>query len=383
MNGWRMGMLSVLALLVWQLAFADLARAAAERDSVQQERLERMQRAAGFILRQQDEQGAIAESGYINTDSNMLYALMGLISAYDLTRDPRYLRAVKSGMRWLMRVQTPQGDWHLAYRRAGEGYVPAVPGSYHPFSAIRGIDTTMALFLYVAREVDRRTGQLELRKPLRQAARRAYQFLVDHNLDPQDGLYWSSYQLKKGKTARSIHDYQRYPVKYAADNAETYIGLVAAAALFPDTEAERLAQRLKDNFGRFFDSQEELYAVMVNGAGEQSLSPAYARWFANGWSACLFRDSAMFAQTLKAMAGHMNDTGAFPQREGTFTLSTLAYLLGEQAYRPDFAGKRHAESYLFAMQLPNGGLADSAEASSTYVNTAGMLILYLSRELLQ
>lgn len=373
----RMGMLALVTFIVWNLAIANSAAEAARQDS----RLIHLQRAASFILQLQDEHGAIAESGYINTDSNMLYALMGLISAYDLTREPAYLQAAERGMKWLMRVQTPDGDWHLSYRRAGDGYIPAVPGSYRQFAAIRGIDTTMALFIHVAREVDRRTEHPELRAQVREAAKRAYQFLTQNNLDPDDGLYWSSYQLKKGEKARSIHDYHVYKVKYAADNAETYVGLLAAAALFPESSAEKQAQRLKSNFERFFDPQKGLYAVMLNGAGEQSAYPAYARWFANGWSACLLRDSAMFEKTLAIMSQQLGENGAFKQWEGTYTLSTLSYLLGEQAYSRSPIGKRRAEHYLFAMQQSNGGLADSAEASSTYINVAGLFILYLSREL--
>lgn len=373
----RMGMLVLVTFIVWNLAIANSAAEAARQDS----RLIHLQRAASFILQLQDEHGAIAESGYINTDSNMLYALMGLISAYDLTREPAYWQAVERGMKWLMRVQTPDGDWHLSYRRAGDGYIPAVPGSYRQFAAIRGIDTTMALFIHVAREVDRRTEHPELRAQVREAAKRAYQFLTQYNLDPEDGLYWSSHQLKKGEKARSIHDYHVYKVKYAADNAETYVGLLAAAALFPESSAEKQAQRLKRNFERFFDPQKGLYAVMLNGAGEQSAYPAYARWFANGWSACLLRDSAMFEKTLAIMSQQLGENGAFKQWEGTYTLSTLSYLLGEQAYSRSPIGKRRAEHYLFAMQQSNGGLADSAEASSTYINVAGLFILYLSREL--
>lgn len=377
MTMWRKGLLLLVALFVWNLAFAYSAGEAAERDS----RFLRLEQAANFILQLQDEHGAIVESGYINTDSNMLYALMGLSSTYDLTRDPKYWLAVERGMQWLMRVQTPQGDWHLSYRRAGEGYVPAVPGSYRQFAAIRGIDTTMALFIHVAREVDRRTDRPELREQIRRAAKRAYQFLSEHNLDPVDGLYWSSYQLKKDEIAHSIHDYQVYKVKYAADNAETYAGLIAAAALFPDSSAEKQAHRLKSNFERFFDPKKDLYTVMLDGSGEQSMRPAYARWFANGWSACLLRDSTMFDSTLRTMAQQMDEHGAFKQKDGTYTLSTLAYLLGEQAFSRSPVSKRVAENYLFTMQQINGGLADSSETANTYVNVAGMFILYLSREL--
>ncbi|MED4752864.1 hypothetical protein [Brevibacillus choshinensis] len=374
---WRKGLLLLVSLFVWNLVFAYSVGEAAERDS----RLMRLEQAANFILQLQDEHGAIVESGYINTDSNMLYALMGLISTYDLTRDPKYRLAVERGMKWLMLVQTPQGDWHLSYRRAGEEYVPTVPGSYRQFAAIRGIDTTMALFIHVAREVDRRTDRPELREQIRGAAKRAYQFLTEHNLDPVDGLYWSSYQLRKDKIAHSIHDYQVYKVKYAADNAETYAGLIAAAALFPESSAERQAQRLKSNFARFFDPKKDLYTVMLDGSGERSMRPAYARWFANGWSACLLRDPAMFDSTLRTMAQQMDDHGAFKQWEGTYTLSTIAYLLGEQAFSRSPINKRVAERYLFAMQQSNGGLADSAETTNTYINVAGMFILYLSREL--
>lgn len=373
-------LLGMITMLVWNLSFAGAGTAAQEASDTY-ERYVRLERAAAFILERQDEHGAMIESGYINTDSNMLYALMGLIRAHDLTREPKYWRAVEKGIGWLMRVQTPQGDWHLSYRRVGDGYLPAIPESYSHFAAVRGVDTTMALFIHVAREIDRRTDNPMLRKQLREAAKRSYQFLVEYNLDPTDGLYWSSYQLPRDKAARSLTDYQLYKVKYAADNAETYLGLLAAAALFPETPAEAQAKRLKQNFERFLDREKNTYTVMIDGKGEKSVRPSYARWFANGWSAFLIKDHTLFALPLAVMANEMNDHGAFPQWEDTYTLSSLSFLLGEQAYPNSSRRGQIAEQYLFAMQRTNGGLADSRKKPSTYINLAGMFLLYLSREL--
>lgn len=370
----------------WSRAGKALVRKAdaaeeANRRAIRSERLQRLERAARFILERQDEHGAMNESGYINTDSNMLYALMGLIQAYDLTRESAYWRAVERGLWWLMSVQTAEGDWHLSYRREGDAYVPALPGSYRRFAAIRGVDTTMALFLYVAGEADKRTKNRELKAKLRQSAERAYRFLVRHNLDETDGLFWSSYQLREGNANTPLSGYRLYKVKYAADNAETYLGLRAAADLLGDPRADAIAERLKRQFSRFVDRKKGVIAVMLDERGETAMRPAYARWFATGWSAWLLRERWLFAQPLSVVADHMDDSGAYRQWEGTFTLSTLAFLLGSQAVPVRPERMRDGERYLFSVQQPNGGLADEADVHSTYVNLAGMLLVYLSREL--
>ncbi|MCK9910464.1 hypothetical protein MXD81_15065, partial [Microbacteriaceae bacterium K1510] len=104
----------------------------------------------------------------------MLYAMMGLLAAYDLTKRPHYLAAVAQGCRWLMRVQNPEGDWFLSYRREKDRYLPVLPKSYHSFTAIRGVDTTMALFIHVADQLRQRSADKNLQRQLEQAARRAY-----------------------------------------------------------------------------------------------------------------------------------------------------------------------------------------------------------------
>ncbi|MFY0546054.1 hypothetical protein [Brevibacillus sp. H7] len=380
---WLSGMLA--AVILWgqgeTLVLADEQKQRLEYRRA--ELVNRLERAARFILQQQNVDGAMDESGFINTDSNMLYALMGLIAAYDRTKRTNYLAAAERGCRWLMKVQTPEGDWYLSYQKKGDMYLPALPESYREFAAIRGVDTTMALFIHVANEISKRTGDHALREQLRESSKRAYQFLLTYNLDPVDGLFWSSYQLKGEQTAWTLSDFQPYRVKYAADNAETYIGLLAAAEMFGDKEAKLRAERLKKQFIRFYDKKERLYAVMLDASGKTEMRPAYARWFANGWSAYLLREPSLFTLSRAVMAEKMNDDGRFRQWEGTYTLSTLCFLLAEQVYRVGSTKIRQAEAYLYSMQQPNGGLADEAMHTSTYVNLAGLYLLYLAKELEQ
>jgi hypothetical protein len=380
-KAWLSGILA--AVILWgsggEVVLAQIHQPS--QDSRRGELLQRLEQTARFILQRQDVNGAMDESGFINTDSNMLYAMMGLIAAYDRTKRSEYLEAVERGCRWLVQVQNPEGDWHLSYKREGDEYLPALPERYRQFAAIRGVDTTMALFIHVANAVSKRTKDHHLRELLRGSARRAYQFLIAYNLDPKDGLFWSSYQLAAGKTARSISDFQLYRVKYSADNAETYMGLLAAAELFGDPQAAAHADRLKAQFARFFDKEKGLYAVMLDASGERGMKPAYARWFANGWSAYLLQEPSMFALSRAVMEDGMNNEGQFRQWEGTFTLSTLAFLLAEQVNQVCSKRMGQAEQYLFANQQANGGLADEAEHPSTYVNLAGMYLLYLSKEL--
>ncbi len=344
-----------------------------------QEMLGRLQRAAAFILAQQDENGAMNESGLINTDSNMLYAMMGLLAAYDLTGQREYLRAVERGCRWLMQVQNKEGDWYLAYRRQGSGYVPALPDSYSNFAAIRGVDTTSALFVHVACELQKRTDDPGLRRQLREAARRAYRFLITRNRDPVDGLYWNSFQLEKGRQGDpgQLTAYRRFSVKYASDNAETYLGLVAAARLFGDQSAKRHAERLKQSFVRFFDPNEGVYAVMLDAKGNRAMHPSYARHFATGWSVYLFADPAMGEQALAKMAQKIKADGSFADEGGPYALSTLAFLLGECRSRTPSVKTIPAQQFLFRLQQANGGIADDVKSGNTYVNIAGIFLIYL------
>lgn len=355
-----------------------------ERDIARVNQLtDRIHRAARFILAQQDEQGALNESGYINTDSNMLYAMMGLLAAYDLTKRPEYLAAVEKGCRWLIKVQNPEGDWFLSYRRENDGYLPVLPKSYSSFAAIRAVDTTMALFIHVARQLGERTADDMLRMQLERSCRRAYYFLLAYNLDPQDGLFYSSYQLEKKANhtaATPLSAYKRYRVKYAADNAETYVGLMAAADMFADNTARRHAARLKKAFSRFWDEKSGSIAVMLDEDGDRKMRPAYARYFATGWSAYLMGDHARFAQSLAKIGDDMKADGSFSRWEGTYTLSTLSFLLGESGKRFRSPKTRQAEAFLFSQQLANGGIADDPESRNTYVNIAGMFLLYLAEQ---
>lgn len=343
----------------------------------------RLRRAADFILSTQDEQGAMVESGYINTDSNMLYAIMGLTAAYDVTGDLRYLRGAEQGCRWLMQVQNPEGDWYLSYRKEKHQYLPTLPSSYEKFQAIRGVDTTMALFLYVADEVGRRTQYRDLAFHLKEAALRAYTFLVTHNLDSRDGLFWSSFQLEKGADGHpsdGLSVYRLYPVKYAADNAETFLGLKAASRLLGLKEAEERAERLKRSFSRFWDEDKRLYAVMLDKKGHTAMQPRYARHFATAWAAYLMRDARMFSLPLAVLAEEIRSDGSlrhWPWQKA-YSLSGVSFLLA-QCIDPVRDGRSSKVwEFLLRQQTPAGGIKDDTSTNNTYVNVTGMFLLLVS-----
>ncbi|WP_139490980.1 hypothetical protein [Brevibacillus dissolubilis] len=345
-------------------------------------RIEQIRRTAAFIYSTQDEHGAMNESGYINTDSNMLYAVMGLIAAYDLTHEKEYLHRSERAMRWLMSVQNPDGDWYLSYKREGDRYVATLPKSYRHFKAIRGVDTTMALFIHATALLDERSKDESLKRGLRDSARRAYQFLTAHNLDPSDGLYWSSYQLlaKPHADPNDLSGYRRYRVKYATDNAETYLGLIAYAKLFQDQAARQHAFRLKTQFTKFIDEQAGTYAVMLDRHDRTKMQPSYARHFATGWSAYLFDDPSMFTRAQTMLAIQVDEDGSFTEEDGTYALSTLSFLLGESKRTIRFAQVDPAQKFLTTMLTPSGGVADDVKSRNTYVNIAGMCLLYLCEE---
>jgi len=374
-------MLLVISLLCQsQMVFAMPGN---RTQAVHSELFSRMERACSFILAQQDEYGAMNESGLINTDSNMLYAMMGLLAAYDLTKRTEYLSAVEKAAHWLMSVQNREGDWYLSYERRGNAYFPTLPSAYHRFASIRGVDTTMALFIHVAHELYSRTNRTDLRGRLLISAKRAHHFLLTHNYDPRDGLYWSSFHLKKGVETSTppLTSYDKYQVKYAADNAETYLGLVAAAKWFAGAEGMEKAQSLKDNFHHFYDSDEKSYAVMLDDEGDRGMRPAYARFFVNGWSAYIFQDQTMFAESRLTMADLMEQNGSFPNKDNVYALSSLAFLLGESSAPVQSVRVKRAQEFLFSLQKESGGIMDDVNSKNTYVNIAGLFLLYLYEEL--
>ncbi|TPG80924.1 hypothetical protein EEL32_20930 [Brevibacillus laterosporus] len=359
----------------------------AQQKQTNQQLKQAMEKAATFIRQQQDEQGAMNESGYINTDSNMLYAMMGLLAAYDLTGKKEYLETVERGMQWLVEVQNREGDWYLSYKKEGKRYLPTLPVSYSEFAAIRGVDTTMALFIHVTSELKERSSNKWLIQKTKIASSRAYTFLIRHNRDTKDGLFWSSYQKKKTEkntnpTELSLTEYDKLYIKFAADNAETYIGLRAYAKLYPMSSASVYAKELKENFSLFYDDKEKRFAVMLDKEGKRKMNPPYAEYFATGWSAYLMQEPDLFTEALISLGDKMKEDGSFKLADGTYALSSLSFLLGVKGVkRIDREKVDRASSFLFTLQQNNGGIADDIDSKNTYVNMAGIFLLYVVDEL--
>ncbi|MCK9911147.1 hypothetical protein MXD81_18500, partial [Microbacteriaceae bacterium K1510] len=92
-------------------------------------------------------------------------------------------------------------------------------------------------------------------------------------------------------------------------------------------------------------------------------------------------DQTMFSRPRAIIADEMKADGSFSGWEGTYVLSTLSFLLAESRERVCSPKTKQAAAFLFSQQAADGGIADDPVSKNTYVNIAGMFLLYLAEEL--
>lgn len=240
---------------------------------------------AEWLLGNQDAEGALQDyrgGDICNEDSNMEYALIGLAAAYARSGDPRFLAGLEKGIRWLaagedMSTTKWRGSWYYVYS-CSPPYAPIPTSPGGSVTDVRGVDTTSALFvylLYVHRELSKSD---RLATELADHAKAALEFLLTQSMD-EDGFTWSSWHLVSGS-------WQLWRYKYAADQADVYLGLRGGSLLYDgaDRRYGNAADAIQHGLPvTFFDAAQGRYATGMDGSGALDHEPGFDGVFAQGY----------------------------------------------------------------------------------------------------
>jgi hypothetical protein len=308
-------------------------------------------RAADYVLSLQDERGAIhdaVDNPGINMDNNMGYALTALMAVYQATGDPRYVSAVREGLRWLASVQDADGSWHWGYRVHGA----AADGDYRPFvgeyyrergiTGIKSVDAIQAYFAYNLYLYRQAGGDARFVEQMLPTARRGIESLIARNYDGR--LFFSSWQQRAGQ-------WRRLRTHFSAGQADVYLGLIGMMKLTQEPRYGMIAERVRAHLPVFLS--DDVWAT--------SLTNNQPYRFSNGYLSHVFETRSGLV-----WLGNNQDGSA---------IAAAALALGRQAVG-ETGGP--ALGTLRMLQTEHGGVAFSDRAPFNryfYTNDAAFAIL--------
>lgn len=334
-------------------------------------------RVAQYLLSQQHDDGFILDApGWdtVNSDSSLEYALMGFAAAYARTHEGRYLAALEKGIRWLAaREEMTDPEWRGSWAYA---YAAVPPYAPHPVALgngvldARAVDATSALFVYDLHLHARVSGSNALALEFREPAVAALDFLLQKSRSP-DGFYYSSWHLRE-----SDHEWHRYTFRYAADQGDVYLGMMAGWQLYGETRFRDAAEFLRREVPRrFFDVDAKRYAIGLHedGTMERALTD-FLGIFPQGYLGWVFGDHPEGQSAWQWLTVGLRPDGSLSCYEGDprFSLTVITYALASTAL-----GKPRPNASLQWLLQNNqdaadGGIRDHADpASAKYPNVAG------------
>lgn len=326
-------------------------------------------KAADYILTLQDENGAIKDNpdGYINEDSTMEYALVGLGAAYKATSDKKYLTGLKNGIKWLAKNQNKDGSWYVAYN---QNYSPVTPLAYQKdgIEAIKGVDSTNSLFVYNLYLYTYLSKNKTLSVSLRENSEKALNFILKNNYDAKDGYFRNSYQKKNGK-------WYLWPIKYSSDQADCYLGLLAGYKLYGNSEYLIKAKKIKKNLNSdFFDKDKKIFKVGIDDENNALDDIGFDKYFPQGYIPWVFGVNKNSEKSIEWLRKKQAKNGGIEikNEKNIYSLVTAVYALSEKKSR-----KISALRYLLnvAQDKKSGGVRDSLKDSALYSNVAAFSIL--------
>ncbi len=340
---------------------------------------------AGFLLRLQDSNGAISDepgSSVVNEDSNMEYALAGLAAAYWHNRDPRYLRGLDRGIRWLaareeMADRRWRGSWFYAFS-AKPPYQP-VPTSPGPGVVdVRGVDATGALFVYLLYLRSELSGSVALSNRYERNARAALGFILKRNRNrSRSGLFYSSWQRRS-----SDGSWRLWRFRYAADQGDVYLGLRAGWLLYRDRRYLLAANHLRERTGpTLFAPSLGRYAVGINVDGSQERDlEGFDGIFPQGYLGWIWGNTAANKRALAWLAARVQLSGAlrcYPGDPG-YSLSAAIFAMASGSLRAPPATSSLGWIVRRTYSRRDGSVRDSlAPGSEKYANVAGLSLIAL------
>jgi hypothetical protein len=331
--------------------------------------------AADFILSLQNADGRILDcpdSDIVNEDSNMEYACIGLAAAYKRSGDSKYLDGLAKAIDWLAaREEMLDADW-----RGSWYYAYGVNAPYDPFpvspgdgiSDARAVDATSALFVYILYLHKTLSGDASLANLYQDNACAALDFLLAKNYDGAKYFY-SSWQKSSGTW--SLWDY-----RYAADQADVYLGLRAGFELFGTAAYGDAADVIAANVAAdFFHAADHRFATgMENDGNRDTGFEEFNTIFPQGYIPWVFGTSTQADEAfvwLESKRGADGGLKCFTDDPG-YSLSAAIFVMAARSL-----GKAVPESSLDWIALKtcdadDGGIRDTKNHDSEkFSNVAG------------
>jgi len=337
---------------------------------------------ADYLLNQQNADGAIpdvANGESVNMDSNMEYALIGIAAAYHYSSDPRYLSALEKGIRWLAareEMTDPQwrGSWFYAYSSAPP-YVPLPISPDDPaITDVRGVDATSALFVYLLYLHSTLSGSNTLAHEYESHARAALDFVLTRN-QSADGFFYSSWQ----KWA-SDNQWHLWPFRYAADQADVYLGMQAGWLLYNDALFRDVAVHLyRQTPITFFDTSQERYAIGIYEDGSfESEFDGFNGIFPQGYIPWAFGDNESNRAAFNWLTSCVQTDGSLACYPGDprFSLSAAIYAMSATALEKPYPTPSLDWLIANTFDEQDGGIRDTLDPDSEkFPNVAGFSVM--------
>lgn len=283
-------------------------------------------------VRQDDGGCRIAfDSDKYNQDNDAGYAAMTLMYAYQATQDIRYAQAAKKSLQWLWNTQDVDGAWHWGYSRNDNTgvYSPWVNDYYVGvgITDIKTIDAAQAvpvyalwLYAYLVPNdmawVNAVKGKFKL----------GIDKLIADNYDASNGFFYSSWQYKPAGGGWVLWEAQ-----YSAGQADVYVGLLAAHALFGEQQYKDKATFIEQNvdaaFWRSAGAVNNVYTVGLFGVmgGSKVQDDTLYYTFAQGWMNWVFPSLSHGVNALNTVISWIQPDGysvhppGLPEPETSYT----------------------------------------------------------------
>jgi hypothetical protein len=335
---------------------------------------------ADNLLGQQNADGVIPDapgSDRANVDSNMEYALIGMAAAYWYSHDPRYLDGLERGIRWLANREEMadpfwRGSWFYAYSTSPPyAHLPESPGK--GIADVRGVDSTSTLFVYLLYLHSILTGTNTLAVQYKPHALAALDFVLAHNQNPK-GFFYSSWQF--WKTDKKWH---LWKFRYAADQADVYLGMQAGSLLYGEPRYGQHAAFLRNNIATaFFMPKQSRYALGMDEDGSREVElEGFNGIFPQGYLPWVFRASRPSLQSSSWLSSRIKGNGSlicFPG-DPAYSLSVSIYGMAEKSLGHRIPTRSFDWLVRNAIDHVSSGVRDSATPDSEqFSNVAGFTI---------
>lgn len=287
-------------------------------------------RMADFILSLQKPDGAIVDQSggnKVNEDSNMEYALIGLGAAFEASGQEKYLFGLEKGIRWLadreeMNDPRWKGSWYFVYSATTGEHLPTSPGP--GMIDARGVDATSALFTYLLYLDKRLSPTSSLADRYASNGRAALDFVIRENLAP-DGLSRSSWLQRENDRQWTL-----FEERYAADQADVYLGMHAGRLLYGEARYERVAKDLQAKTPELiFDTAQRRYALGRDSQGARaSTDDGLSAAFSQGYITWIWGNTAADRQATEWLRSKVNGDGSIVTVPGKPSYSLTIAMLG-------------------------------------------------------